>query len=236
MGIHFRHRVASPVNKRAPLKLLMLAAMSKDIKQKLTSITIPDSVTHIGDRAFYDCSSLTSTIIPDSVAEIGHGVFKDCSALKFVVVPDNLSIDRGAKVPDSTAIITHHALNSYIANLQLQKNYPLQQKSMIYQLLRSNNPTQPQFATLATFIAAEDFKSIISQLPIDIVPYRVRAIYKYLLEKVSTYALLKFMTISDIKRARLTAKNIFPSGIRGAIDTLYNPSPDTEVKPKTISE
>ena len=36
----------------------------------LTSVTIPDSVTSIGD-AFYDCASLTSVTIPDSVTSIG---------------------------------------------------------------------------------------------------------------------------------------------------------------------
>ena len=39
--------------------------------ENLTSITIPDSVTHIGCGAFYDCKNLTSVTIPKSVIEIG---------------------------------------------------------------------------------------------------------------------------------------------------------------------
>ena len=62
---------------------------------------------------------------------------------------------------------------------------------MIYELLHSNNPSQTQCATLAAFITADDFKRVISQLPSDIVPYRIRAIYEYLVERVSTNALLK---------------------------------------------
>ena len=50
----------------------------------LTSITIPDSVTSIGYCAFFDCSSLTSITIPDSVTSIGSSAFSDCSSLTSV--------------------------------------------------------------------------------------------------------------------------------------------------------
>ncbi|TLS69963.1 leucine-rich repeat protein, partial [Photobacterium damselae] len=43
---------------------------------QLTSVTIPYSVTEIGDRAFEN-NQLTSVIIPDSVTEFGNGVFDD---------------------------------------------------------------------------------------------------------------------------------------------------------------
>ncbi len=44
---------------------------------KLTSITIPNSVTSIGRVAFDGCSSLTSITIPDSVTSIGSSSFTD---------------------------------------------------------------------------------------------------------------------------------------------------------------
>ena len=39
-----------------------------------TSYIIPDSVTSIGERAFYYCDSLTEIIIPDSVTSISETV------------------------------------------------------------------------------------------------------------------------------------------------------------------
>ena len=41
----------------------------------LTSVTIPNSVTSIGDCAFYDCTSLTNVTIPNSVTNIGDEAF-----------------------------------------------------------------------------------------------------------------------------------------------------------------
>ena len=47
----------------------------------LTSYTISDSVTSIGDCTFYGCSSLTSVTIPDGVTSIGWSAFSDCTGL-----------------------------------------------------------------------------------------------------------------------------------------------------------
>ena len=48
-------------------------------QSKITSVTIPDSVTIIGNSAFEGCTNLTSVTIPDSVMALGDGVFRDCS-------------------------------------------------------------------------------------------------------------------------------------------------------------
>jgi len=47
----------------------------------ITSITIPESVTSIGNGAFYGCSSLTSITIPESVTSIGNEAFGNCEKL-----------------------------------------------------------------------------------------------------------------------------------------------------------
>ena len=65
--------------------------------QKQTSYVISNSVTSIGDHAFYGCSSLSSIVIPDSVNSIGEGAFLNCSSLSSIVIPDSVNnIRRGA--------------------------------------------------------------------------------------------------------------------------------------------
>ena len=65
--------------------------------QSLTSITIPDSVTTIGDWTFSGCKSLTSVMIPDSVTTIGGATFYECSSLTSITIPDSVtSIGEGA--------------------------------------------------------------------------------------------------------------------------------------------
>ena len=45
-------------------------------------VTIPNSVTSIGDDAFRGCSSLTSVTIPNSVTSIGDGHSVTAPALR----------------------------------------------------------------------------------------------------------------------------------------------------------
>ena len=49
--------------------------------QGCTNTVIPESVTEIGDHAFYACETMTSINIPNSVTKIGKSAFWWCEAL-----------------------------------------------------------------------------------------------------------------------------------------------------------
>ncbi len=57
----------------------------------LTSIEIPNSVTNIGDWAFGDCTGLTSITIPNSVTSIGEFAFDGCSGLTSIEIPNSVT-------------------------------------------------------------------------------------------------------------------------------------------------
>ena len=59
--------------------------------EDLTTVVIPDSVTCIVNGAFYGCSSLTEIVIPNSVTSIGPGAFAYCSSLKNIVIPNSVT-------------------------------------------------------------------------------------------------------------------------------------------------
>ena len=56
-----------------------------------SSVTIPNSVTKIGQAAFDGCRSLTSVTIPNSVTKISDNTFSDCSSLTSVTIPNSVT-------------------------------------------------------------------------------------------------------------------------------------------------
>ena len=68
-----------------------LISFSLDGCSSLTSVTIPGSITSIGDSAFRGCTSLTSVTIPDSVTSIGDYAFRGCTSLTSITIPDSVT-------------------------------------------------------------------------------------------------------------------------------------------------
>ena len=88
----------------------------------LTSITIPDSVTCIGDEAFSNCSGLTSITIPDSVTSIWNYAFSYCSGLTSVTIPNNVtSIGNNAFYNSKSVIVTFKGRTK--AQVQAMSNF-----------------------------------------------------------------------------------------------------------------
>lgn len=62
----------------------VIGALTFFERAKVTSVTIPDSVTAIEESAFYYADALTSIVIPDSVTSIGTRAFAWCNELSSV--------------------------------------------------------------------------------------------------------------------------------------------------------
>ncbi len=65
--------------------------------RSLASVTIGNGVTSIGEYAFANCTGLTCVTIGNGVTRIGEYAFSDCTALTCVAIPDNVvAIEEGA--------------------------------------------------------------------------------------------------------------------------------------------
>lgn len=58
----------------------------KDTKTTM-EVILPDYVTSVGDRAFFDCAELESITLNDGLKTIGKRAFGDCAKLKTIKIP-----------------------------------------------------------------------------------------------------------------------------------------------------
>jgi len=57
----------------------------------LTSITIPESVTSIEEQVFQSCIRLISITLPNSLTKIGYEAFSHCRSLTSITIPSNVT-------------------------------------------------------------------------------------------------------------------------------------------------
>ena len=69
----------------------IIETQTNTLVQGWTTTTIPNSVTSIGDYAFYYCSGLTTVTIPNGVTTIGQSAFSGCSGLTRIIIPQSVT-------------------------------------------------------------------------------------------------------------------------------------------------
>ena len=93
-------RVHNPIVKYCQMKSIILP---NDVEGgiggfggcwELESVTLPNGVTSIGDKAFQQCRKLESINIPNGVTNIGDYAFSDCENLKSITIPNSVKYIR----------------------------------------------------------------------------------------------------------------------------------------------
>lgn len=77
-----------------------------------TSFIIPDSVTSIGDNAFYRCVSLTNITIPNGVTRIGSYAFAFCTNLSSVTIGSSVTTIGGMAFYQCTNLTSATFINT----------------------------------------------------------------------------------------------------------------------------
>ena len=73
---------------------------------EVKSLSIPSGVTSISSYAFFQCRSITSLSIPSTVTSIGSSVFEDCTSLTSVILSKGLTSIGGSSFEGCTRIVS----------------------------------------------------------------------------------------------------------------------------------
>ena len=79
------------------IPVVSISAKAFADEKEITSVFIPDTVTHIGSSAFENCFGLTSVIFSARLESIGDSAFADCPVLNSIIIPKTVeNIGKGA--------------------------------------------------------------------------------------------------------------------------------------------
>ena len=71
-------------------------------------LTLPNTITVIGNSAISNCTKLKSIVIPSSVTKIGAGAFESCTALSSITIPNTVTEIQGTAFDNCISLRTIH--------------------------------------------------------------------------------------------------------------------------------
>ena len=113
----------------------------------LESITLPESVTEIGDCAFSRCVSLKSVAIPDSVTKIGLRAFAECTSLESITLPESVT-EIGEEVFIGCDSLTTIYCTKEQEQMLIDSGLPEQVKRVIKEKVQDKGNTELQLQEL----------------------------------------------------------------------------------------
>ena len=138
------------------------------------NVVIPQSVTSIGNYAFYDCTSLTSITIPDSVTSIGEGICAWCAQLKQINVdegnPNYTSIDGNLYTKDKKSLV-QYAIGKKDTSFTIPSSVTSVGRSAFYGCTSLTNITIPDSVTSiddSAFYGCDSLKTVYNLSKLDI--------------------------------------------------------------------
>ena len=150
---------------------------------KQGSYTIPNSVTSIGDYAFFECSGLTSVTIPNSVTSIGEFAFSGCTSLTSVTIPNSvIFIGRYAfrnctgltsvTIPNSVTSIGESAFEwcTGLTSITCEAVTPPTLNSSVFGGVDKSIPLYVPAGSVSAYLSADQWKDFTNILPIEAQP------------------------------------------------------------------
>ncbi len=121
-------------------------SLPQDIFARLpiSTVTLPDSLQTVGNRAFSNCDSLTTIIIPDAVTSIGMAAFSSCGNLQTVTIGNGV-VSIGEFAFGNTPV-RRLTIGSSVASIGSQAFSAMTNPDTIFML-----PTVPPAITANTF-------------------------------------------------------------------------------------
>ena len=144
--------------------------------QEITEINIPNSVTTIGEYAFYNCTSVNSVTFGNSVNSIGAYAFSGCESITAIEIPNSVKVINQYAFYNSTEL-TSITLGNAITDIGYCAFHNCTKLQKLY--CRSSNPPLLGSAAIPTTIgiiyvprtSVDEYKALWSEYANKIVGY-----------------------------------------------------------------